>query len=196
MAAPASTPAAQTTASGTAVASATPAVTAKTGSSIPSASTVSNLPQWSTTEKVKRLQSALDSANRALLAQQQRIADLNEQTIRFLIDNKFMTEEEWMAMNPPAGYTYRLDRTGKIELVGSDNKPLSNADMASLDKKATTSTSTSTSTSTATEVKAAADTTTAVNNDASQADADAKSKQEAHDKAVAEAKSRQRKSRC
>ncbi|MDD3148506.1 MAG: LysM peptidoglycan-binding domain-containing protein [Candidatus Riflebacteria bacterium] len=146
---------------------------------------VTNLPQWSTEEKVKKLQSALDSANRALLAQKKRIADLNEQTIRFLIDNKFMTEEEWMAMNPPEGYTYRLDRVGKIELVGSDNKPLTNADMASLDKKAKEAAKTTTqkeTTKPATEVKPVKETKD------SQADADAKSKQEAHDKAVKEAK--------
>jgi len=110
-----------------------PAVETSTSTSVEQ---VKKLPQWSTEEKVKRLQNALDSANRALLAQKKRIADLNEKTIRFLIDNKFMSEEDWMAMNPPEGYTYRLDRTGKIELVGSDNKPLTNAQMVELDKKA------------------------------------------------------------
>lgn len=142
-----------------------------------SADKVSKLPQWSTEEKVKKLQSALDSANRALLAQKKRIADLNEQTVRFLINNKFMTEEEWMAMNPPAGYTYRLSRVGKIELVGSDNKPLTNADMAALDKKAKDSAK-------APETKPAAD------KGKGQSDADAKAKQEAHDKAVKEAKAK------
>ncbi len=142
-----------------------------------SADKVKNLPQWSTEEKIKKLQSALDSANRALLAQKKRIADLNEQTVRFLIDNKFMTEEEWMAMNPPEGYTYRLNRVGKIELVGSDNKPLTNADMAALDKKAKDSAK-------APETKPAAD------KDKGQADADAKAKQEAHDKAIKEAKAK------
>ncbi len=148
-----------------------------------SADKVKNLPQWSTEEKIKKLQSALDSANRALLAQKKRIADLNEQTVRFLIDNKFMTEEEWMAMNPPEGYTYRLNRVGKIELVGSDNKPLTNADMAALDKKAKESAK-------APETKPATETKPAVDKEKSQADADAKAKQEAHDKAVKEAKAR------
>lgn len=148
-----------------------------------SADKVSKLPQWSTEEKIKKLQSALDSANRALLAQKKRIADLNEQTVRFLIDNKFMTEEEWMAMNPPEGYTYRLNRVGKIELVGSDNKPLTNADMAALDKKAKDAAK-------APETKPATETKPAVDKDKNQSDADAKAKQEAHDKAVKEAKAK------
>lgn len=150
-----------------------------------SAEKVSTLPQWSTEEKVKKLQGALDSANRALLAQKKRIADLNPQTIRFLIENKFMTEEEWMAMNPPEGYTYRLDRVGKIELVGSDNKPLTNADMAAIDKKAKDTAKKDDkkeTTKPAVEVKPAA------GNDGAQAAADAKEKQAAHDKAVKEAK--------
>ena len=148
-----------------------------------SADKVKNLPQWSTEEKIKKLQSALDSANRALLAQKKRIADLNEQTVRFLIDNKFMTEEEWMAMNPPEGYTYRLNRVGKIELVGSDNKPLTNADMAALDKKAK-------ETAKAPETKPATETKPAVDKSKSEADADAKAKQEAYDKAAKEAKAK------
>jgi len=148
-----------------------------------SADKVKKLPQWSTEEKVKKLQSALDSANRALLAQKKRIADLNEQTVRFLIDNKFMTEEEWMAMNPPEGYTYRLNRVGKIELVGSDNKPLTNADMAALDKKTKDAAK-------APETKPATETKPAVDKDKGQSDADAKAKQEAHDKAVKEAKAK------
>lgn len=148
-----------------------------------SADKVSKLPQWSTEEKIKKLQSALDSANRALLAQKKRIADLNEQTVRFLIDNKFMTEEEWMAMNPPEGYTYRLNRVGKIELVGSDNKPLTNADMAALDKKTKDAAK-------APETKPASETKPAIDKDKNQSDADAKAKQEAHDKAVKEAKAK------
>lgn len=155
----------------------TPEIKIETDSSV-SAEKVAQLPQWSTEEKVKRLQNALDSANRALLAQKQRIADLNEHTVRFLIDNKFMTEEDWMAMNPPEGYAYRLDRTGKVELVGADNKPLTNAEMKELDSKAK-------------EVAPAAEKKpgiVAIDNDKSLADADAKSKQEAHEKAQAEAK--------
>jgi hypothetical protein len=102
------------------------------GSSAPE---VNKLPNWSIKEKIANLQSAVDSANRKLLSQNKRIAALNSQTIRFLIDNGFMTEEEWMAMNPPAGYTYRLDRLGKVELVDSKNEPLTNEDIAKLDSK-------------------------------------------------------------
>ncbi len=152
-----------------------------------SADKVSKLPQWSTQEKVKRLQNALDSANRALLAQKKRIADLNEQTVRFLIDNKFMTEEDWMAMNPPEGYTYRLDRTGKVELVGSDNKPLTNAEMAQLDKKAKdVAKKDEKKDNKKEEVKPIVND----NDDGALAADDAKAKQEAHDKLAAEEKAR------
>ena len=155
-----------------------------------SADKVSKLPQWSTQEKVKRLQNALDSANRALLAQKKRIADLNEQTVRFLIDNKFMTEEDWMAMNPPEGYTYRLDRTGKVELVGSDNKPLTNTEMAQLDKKAKDAAKKDEKKDgKKEEVKPIVND----NDDGTLAADDAKAKQEAHDKLAAEEKARKEK---
>ncbi|MFZ5951205.1 MAG: LysM peptidoglycan-binding domain-containing protein, partial [Candidatus Rifleibacteriota bacterium] len=101
-----------------------------------SSTQVTQIPQWSTKEKIAKLQSAVDTANRKLLSQGKRIAALNTQTVKFLIDNGFMTDEEWMAMNPPAGYTYRLDKLGKVELVGSDNKPLTNDQIAKIDSKA------------------------------------------------------------
>jgi len=107
------------------------------GNATPAAETAT-LPQWSIKERIAKLQNALDSANRALLAQGKRIADLNAGTIRFMIDNKFMTEEEWMAMNPPEGYFYRLDRLGRVELVGSNNAPLTNEEIAKMDSEAAT----------------------------------------------------------
>jgi hypothetical protein len=98
-----------------------------------SAEEITSLPEFSIKEKIAKLQSAVDSANRRLLSQGQRIAALNPDTIRFLIDNGFMSEEEWMAMNPPAGYTYRLDRLGKVELVDANNEPLTNQDISDMD---------------------------------------------------------------
>ena len=177
-----------------------PAVETGTSTSVEQ---VNKLPQWSTEEKVKKLQGALDSANRALLAQKKRIADLNEQTIRFLIDNKFMSEEDWMAMNPPEGYTYRLDRTGKVEVVGSDNKPLTNAQMAELDKKAKDASKDAAKAPEKKDEKPAdkaadkkdskTDEKKPVvkdDNDKKLADDDAKAKQEARDKLAAEEKAR------
>lgn len=171
---------------------------------------VTKVPQWPIEERVKRLQSSLDSANRALLAQKKRIADINPSTIRFLIDNKFMTEEEWMGMNPPDGCVYRLSRTGKIEVVGSDNKPLTSADMAKLDKKAKDAAKLE-ATKPVAEVKpnaaqAAADAglkqakdekdkadKAAKDKNTEQAKADAKAKQDAYDKALAQAKAEKEK---
>lgn len=150
------------------------------------AAKVTKVPQIPIEERVKRLQNALDSANRALLAQKKRIADLNESTIRFLIDNKFMTEEEWMGMNPPDGYVYRLTRVGKVELVGSDNKPLTNAEMARLDKLSKEAAKKDDKKPA--EVKPVKD-----QGEAAQAAADAKAKQEASDKALAKAKAEKEK---
>lgn len=96
-------------------------------------SDVDKTPKWSTQERVSKLQKAFDTANRALLAQGKAIRDLNSQTIRFLIDNGFMTEEEWMAMNPPSGYHYKLNAKGEVKVVSSDNKALTNEEIAKLD---------------------------------------------------------------
>lgn len=153
------------------------------GTSGTASGNVVKVPQLSVQERVKKLQGALDSANRALLAQKKRIADLNPQTVRFLIDNKFMTEEEWMSMNPPAGYVYRLDRLGKVELVGNDNKPLTNAEMAKLDQKAPANNS----------AKAPDSKETKALTDKELAAADAKAKQEGFNRQAAAEKARQEK---
>lgn len=110
----------------------TPAPAIEPGNA-PTTGDVANIKQLSIKEKLAKLQSVLNSAGRALVAQGERIADLNASTIRFLIDNKFMSEEEWMAMNPPEGYFYRLDKVGKVELVGSNNLPLGNEEIAKMD---------------------------------------------------------------
>ncbi|MGM0599177.1 MAG: LysM peptidoglycan-binding domain-containing protein [Candidatus Rifleibacteriota bacterium] len=101
-----------------------------------SAEEITSLPEFSVKEKIAKLQNAVDSANRRLLSQGKRIAALNPDTIRFLIDNGFMSEEEWMAMNPPAGYTYRIDRLGNIQLVDANNEPLTNQDISEMDAEA------------------------------------------------------------
>lgn len=144
-----------------------------------SAATVAQIPQWSVQERIKRLQKALDSANLKLLAQSNRIADLNPATIRYLIDNKYMTEEEWMGMNPPDGYTYRLDRLGKVELVGADNKPLTNEQIAALGNASSAAQSGTTAAAPANNNRQPTD--------AELAAADAKAKQEAADKLKKEA---------
>lgn len=160
----------------------TPVVTM--GGTVSTASgNVVKVPQLSVQERVNKLQSAMDAANRALLAQKKRIADLNPQTVRFLIDNKFMTEEEWMSMNPPAGYIYRLDRLGKVQLVGNDNKPLTNAEMAKLDQKAPANNK-----ATAPDNKE-----TKALTDKELAAADTKAKQEAYNRQVAAEKAKKEK---
>lgn len=158
------------------------------GTSGVSSGSVTQVPQLSVTARVAKLQGALDKANRALLAQKKKIADLNAETVRFLIDNKFMTEEEWMSMNPPDGYVYRLDRVGKVELVGADNKPLSNADMAKLDSKAPATPAAAAATDKPAPKKPEDKKPVVSAADKAMADADAKSKQQAHDKVTAAAK--------
>lgn len=163
-------------------ASGTAAVADNTQGTPASAATVTQVPQWSVQERIRRLQNALDSANRRLLAQRRRIADLNPETIRYLIDNKYMTEEEWMGMNPPDGYTYRLDRLGKVELVGADNRPLTNEQIAALGNAAAAPQS-----GTAAGTTAAAPANNGQQTEAELAAADAKAKQEAADKLKKEA---------
>jgi len=162
----------------------TPAVIDSSQGTPASAATVAQVPQWSPQERIRRLQGTLDSANRRLLAQRKRIADLNPETIRYLIDNRFMTEEEWIGMNPPDGYTYRLDRLGKVELVGSDNRPLTNEQIAQLGSAGAAAQSGTTN--------AAAATTTSVPalTDAEIAAADSQAKQEAADRLKREAAER------
>lgn len=165
----------------------TPAVEVKVeDKSATSAASVAKIPELSVQERVTKLQNAIDAANRALLAQKKRIADLNESTVRFLIDNKFMTEEEWMAMNPPSGCVYRLNKVGKLEVVNSNNIPLSNEDIAKLDKAGKADTKDAK----AAEVKkpVVGANTTKEDAEAAMAKADAKAKQEAYDRQAAKAK--------
>ncbi len=85
--------------------------------------TIVQIPQLTTEQKIKGLQKAVDAANRALLAQKQKIGALTPSTIRFLIKNSFLSEEEWMAMNPPAGFHWAIDSRGEVRLANnaSDN---------------------------------------------------------------------------
>ena len=98
-----------------------------------------------------------------------------------------MTEEEWMGMNPPAGYVYRITSSGKIEVVGSDNKPLTNADMVKLDKQAKDAAAKADAKKPAAEVKPVIK-PVKDDSDAALAAADAKSKQDAYNRIAAQAK--------
>lgn len=100
----------------------------------------SEIPNWTIQQKIDKLQECLDKANRALLAQKKKIADLNLGTITFMIKHGFMKQEDWMAMNPPIGYTYRINSKGDVELVNTKNVALTTAEIAKLDSKLATST--------------------------------------------------------
>ncbi len=53
---------------------------------------------------------------------------LDGKTIDALIKQGHMTDEEWMDLNPPAGFGYGI-KDGRISLVNSKNESLSNADL-------------------------------------------------------------------
>lgn len=93
------------------------------------------IPKWTTEQKVNKLKECVKKCNDDLKRIGMRIADLNTYSIKFLIQNGYMTEEDWMAMNPPVGYTYRINEKGEVELVNSKNQPLSSREIKNLDNK-------------------------------------------------------------
>jgi LysM repeat protein len=116
----------------------------------------SDIPNWTTEEKIKKLQECIDATNRAMFSIGFKLTDLTTESIKYMIDNGFMTQEDWMAMNPPVGYTYRINLEGKVELVDCNNIALTSDQIAKLDKelaekRTTTSTNSSTSTTTVTK---------------------------------------------
>jgi LysM repeat protein len=109
----------------------------------------SDIPNWTTEEKIKKLQDCVDATNRAMVSIGFKVTDLTTASIKYMIDNGFMKQEDWMAMNPPIGYTYRINLQGKVELVDCNNIALTSDQITKLDKelaekKTTTSTSTTT----------------------------------------------------
>ncbi|MDD3000809.1 MAG: LysM peptidoglycan-binding domain-containing protein [Candidatus Riflebacteria bacterium] len=81
-----------------------------------------------TVQKLKKLNNALDKINKDIKSDGYKITDLTEKTVRDLIDKGYMTEEEWMSMNPPEGWSYDV-RFGKVTLVNKRNRPLTNLEL-------------------------------------------------------------------
>ena len=81
-----------------------------------------------TTLQSLKLNDALDKINKDIKADGYKITDLTEKTVRDLINKGYMTEEEWMAMNPPEGWSYDV-RLGKVTLVNKRNRPLTNLEL-------------------------------------------------------------------
>jgi murein DD-endopeptidase MepM/ murein hydrolase activator NlpD len=98
--------------------------------------TLPKIPELSIKEKITKLQKSVNAVNRALLPQKKRVAVLTPSTIRFMIDKGFMTEEEWMALNPPMGYYWSVTKNGKIQLTDSKTKKIVSAsEIASIESK-------------------------------------------------------------
>ena len=78
------------------------------------------IPNWTTRAKVARLQQCVDRASRA--NPNKLIRKLDSETIKYMVEKGYMDRDEWMAMNPPFGYTYSIDPyTGKVYLVNRYN---------------------------------------------------------------------------
>ncbi|NLI76712.1 MAG: LysM peptidoglycan-binding domain-containing protein [Candidatus Riflebacteria bacterium] len=80
-------------------------------------------------QKTAKLQDAVNRMNMALLSQGKTLTELNTQTVRLMIEKGFITEEEWMNLNPPEGYRWVIEK-GKVKLVNRDGKPMTNAEAA------------------------------------------------------------------
>jgi hypothetical protein len=77
-----------------------------------------------TEQKVARLQQAIDQFIAKLKEKGKQLTELNEATVRIMIDEGFIKgDSEWMALNPPIGYRWAIEN-GKIKLVKTDNKPI------------------------------------------------------------------------
>lgn len=75
---------------------------------------------WTLAQKQQKLQDAVNQMNLQLLKEGKRMTELNAATIREMINRKLLTEQDWMAMNPPAGQRWALD-SAKVVLVKGDN---------------------------------------------------------------------------
>ncbi|NLM16786.1 MAG: LysM peptidoglycan-binding domain-containing protein [Candidatus Riflebacteria bacterium] len=92
--------------------------------------------EWTATEKLAAMQSAVDKANQVLQQQRKRLVALDENTIRWMIQQGFLSEEDWMAMNPPEGYTYLLSNDGKtVTFVNKDGEPITAEELEKIDKE-------------------------------------------------------------
>ncbi len=86
-------------------------------------------------QKIAKLQDAVNRMNMALLSQGKTLTELNTQTVRLMIEKGFITEEEWMNLNPPEGYRWVIEK-GKVKLVNRDGKPMTNAEAAKANEAA------------------------------------------------------------
>lgn len=68
-----------------------------------------------TQEKIKYLQEAINIANVKLNL---KISELNTKTVRLMIDKNIISEEGWMALNPPQGYRWVL-KDGRVTLASN-----------------------------------------------------------------------------
>jgi len=119
-------PAAATTAD-TAAATPTTSVATTTASpgQQPATTPPVTIPEWTTEQKMVRLQKAIDDMNVVLARQGKMVTSLTAETVRMMIDSNFLTDLEWMALNPPEGQIWTVEK-GKLKLVNRDGKPITN----------------------------------------------------------------------
>ncbi|OIP31845.1 hypothetical protein AUK22_00625 [bacterium CG2_30_54_10] len=92
------------------------------------------LPALTVAQKTVKLQDALNRMNLSLLPQGKTVTQLNTYTVRLMIDKGFITEEQWMALNPPNGYRWVIEK-GKVSLINHAGKPITTAEVAKVNSE-------------------------------------------------------------
>jgi len=77
---------------------------------------------YTTAEKIRILQGAVDAFNAELKKSGKQLTELNEETVLLMIQKGYIKgHREWLALNPPLGYRWVL-KDGKVTLVSSSEK--------------------------------------------------------------------------
>jgi uncharacterized protein Yka (UPF0111/DUF47 family)/LysM repeat protein len=84
---------------------------------------VSKSKPLTTMDKINKFNRVVEKAS-----ERGEITKLDNKTVKWLIKQGYMSEEEWMDMNPPAGWGYTI-KDGRVTLVNKDNRAISNAEL-------------------------------------------------------------------
>jgi LysM repeat protein len=94
-------------------------------SSSTSVKDVSKVKPLTTMDKINKLNQIVENSN---MESRNAITKLDNSTIKGLINKGYMTEEEWMDLNPPAGWGYVI-KDGRVTLENRENRAISNAEL-------------------------------------------------------------------
>ena len=85
-------------------------------------------------QKTKKLQDAVTAMNRYLLKKGLTMTELNEATVREMINLGIITEEEWMSLTPPDGMRWVI-KNNDVILVNRDGNPITNDEAKAAEEK-------------------------------------------------------------